>query len=104
MSSGVCVRTCVGCRQRATKIELLRVVAGDRGSGLELVPDPAGRAPGRGAHLHPTPECLELALRRRAFPRALKTEGAQGRVDTAVLEGFVRTRGEQPSGQQPQDQ
>ena len=50
------------------KHELLRVVAGDGA----LVPDPAGRAPGRGAHLHPTLECLELALRRRAFTRALK--------------------------------
>jgi len=66
------VRTCVGCRERAPKQELLRVVAGDG----TLVPDPAGRAPGRGAHLHPTPECLALALRRRAFVRALRvTDG-----------------------------
>ncbi|HSV37410.1 MAG TPA: YlxR family protein [Nocardioidaceae bacterium] len=62
------VRTCVGCRERAPKKELLRVVAGDG----TLVPDPAGRAPGRGAHVHPTPECLALALRRRAFVRALR--------------------------------
>ena len=33
------VRTCVGCRERAAKRELLRVVAGDRGSGLEVLPD-----------------------------------------------------------------
>src|ERR671927_344412 len=66
------VRTCVGCRQRAPKQDLLRVVAGDGA----LVPDPAGRAPGRGAHLHPTHECLALALRRRAFTRALRvTDG-----------------------------
>ena len=63
------MRTCVGCRQRAAKQHLLRVVAGEDGT---LVPDPQGRAPGRGAHLHPTLECLELALRRRAFPRALR--------------------------------
>ncbi|HET6626125.1 MAG TPA: YlxR family protein [Nocardioidaceae bacterium] len=66
------VRTCVGCRQRAAKQELLRVVASDQGSGPAVVPDPGRRAPGRGAHLHPTPECLELALRRRAFSRALR--------------------------------
>ncbi|HYO41064.1 MAG TPA: YlxR family protein [Nocardioidaceae bacterium] len=83
------VRTCVGCRQRATKSELLRVVAGDRGAGLEVVPDPAGRAPGRGAHLHPTSACLELALRRRAFARALKTEGPGGRLATTAVEDFV---------------
>jgi uncharacterized protein len=72
------VRTCVGCRQRTAKSELLRVVVGDRGSGREVLPDPAGRAPGRGAHLHPTTECLGLALRRRAFPRALKVQGPLG--------------------------
>ena len=71
------VRTCIGCRERTSTSELLRVVAGDRGSGLEVLPDPAGRAPGRGAHLHPTIECLELAERRRAFPRALKYQGGQ---------------------------
>ena len=89
MSSRPSVRTCVGCRERATKFELLRVVASDRGAGLEVVPDPARRAPGRGAHLHPTPECLTLALRRRAFPRALKTEGSRGRLATTAVEDFI---------------
>jgi len=82
----------VGCRERAAKRELLRVVAGDRGAGLEVVPDPSGRAPGRGAHVHPTPECLELALRRRAFPRALRLTGAQGKMETAALADYVRER------------
>ncbi|MBA2463535.1 MAG: YlxR family protein [Nocardioidaceae bacterium] len=66
------VRTCLGCRRRAARHELLRVVAQDSGSGLAVVPDPSRRLPGRGAHLHPTPECLALALRRRAFSRALR--------------------------------
>jgi predicted RNA-binding protein YlxR (DUF448 family) len=48
----------------------------DSGSGLAVVPDPARRLPGRGAHLHPTPACLDLALRRRAFPRAFRVAGA----------------------------
>ena len=69
------VRTCVGCRQRAAKADLLRVVVDDRGAGREVVPDPKGRAPGRGAHLHPTLECLELAERKRAFARALRQGG-----------------------------
>ena len=69
------VRTCIGCRQRAAKQELLRVVVRDEGTGPVVVPDPDGRAPGRGAHLHPTPACLGLAQRRRAFPRALRVDG-----------------------------
>ncbi|MFD0541523.1 YlxR family protein [Actinomadura luteofluorescens] len=40
-----------------------------------IVPDPRGRLPGRGAHLHPDPECLALAERRRAFPRAFRLPG-----------------------------
>lgn len=39
-----------------------------------VVPDPRGTAPGRGAHLHPTTACYELAVRRRAFSRALRLE------------------------------
>ena len=77
------VRTCIGCRQRAAKEELLRVVAGD---GV-LVPDPTRRAPGRGAHLHPSPECLELALRRRAFARALRVTD---RLAPEALTEFVK--------------
>ena len=77
---------CVGCRQRAAAQKLLRVVVRDRGAGPELVPDPGREAPGRGASLHPTRECLELALRRRAFPRALR---AHGRLLSAELEDYV---------------
>jgi uncharacterized protein len=66
------VRTCVGCRQRASKQDLLRVVAQDLGHGLQVVPDPAGRAAGRGAYLHPVTGCLDQAVRRRVFGRALR--------------------------------
>ena len=54
--------------------DLLRVVARDGA----LVPDPRRRLPGRGASLHPTPECLHAAERRRAFPRALHLPGGGG--------------------------
>ena len=80
------VRTCVGCRVRAAKSELLRVVAVE-GS---LVPDPRGRLPGRGAHLHPDGECLAMAERRRAFGRALRLERAP---DVAALAAYVAQQG-----------
>ena len=76
------VRTCIGCRARATKRELLRVVArpdaNDPGRSWYVAPDPSGTAPGRGAHLHPTPECLALAERKRAFARALRHDAGVG--------------------------
>ena len=81
------VRTCVGCRRRAAKNELLRVVAADSDDGPEAVPDPSRSAPGRGAHLHPEPGCLELALRRRALVRALR---ASSGLRTETLEAYVQ--------------
>ncbi|MEV0624108.1 YlxR family protein [Nonomuraea sp. NPDC050404] len=64
-------RTCVGCRAREAKSELLRLV---RVEG-QVVPDLRGQLPGRGASLHPAVKCLELAERRRAFPRAFRVPG-----------------------------
>ncbi|MCX5375514.1 YlxR family protein [Streptomyces sp. NBC_00091] len=71
-------RTCVGCRERAAKSDLLRIVA----IGDECVPDPRGTLPGRGAYVHPAVVCLDQAVRRRAFPRALRSAGA---LDTEEL-------------------
>ena len=65
------MRTCVGCKERAVKSSLLRLVA----VGDVIRPDPQARLPGRGAYLHPSLACLDLARRRRAFPRALRTVG-----------------------------
>lgn len=69
-------RTCVGCRTRTTKVDLLRVVV----DGDEFVADPQGRLAGRGAYLHPNRECFELAVRRKALSRALRVPG-QTRLD-----------------------
>ncbi|MEW1864171.1 YlxR family protein [Streptomyces sp. NBC_00669] len=75
-------RTCIGCRQRAAKSDLLRVAV----SGGACVPDLRGTLPGRGAYLHPALACLDLAVRRRAFARAFKGPVAP---DTAELRRCV---------------
>jgi predicted RNA-binding protein YlxR (DUF448 family) len=64
-------RTCIGCRKRSSPADLLRMTV----SGGLVLPDPDRRAPGRGAHLHPATGCLDLAERRKAFPRAFKVPG-----------------------------
>lgn len=69
------VRTCLGCRQRSDKTDLVRVVAVQESTAVVVTPDPLGTLPGRGAHLHPTTRCLDLATRRKAFGRALRAEG-----------------------------
>ena len=68
------VRTCLGCRQRADRSSLLRVVAA---SG-EVLPDPSATLPGRGAWVHPVVSCLDKATQRRAFGRALRVTEALG--------------------------
>ena len=79
------VRTCVGCRKRELAVELLRVTAVSTGNGEYVVTaDPAGTLPGRGAWLHPVPQCAKEAIRRRAFARALRITGALD--TTAVVE------------------
>ncbi|MGQ4512683.1 DUF448 domain-containing protein [Streptomyces sp. DW26H14] len=75
-------RTCVGCRERAAKNDLLRIVV----IAGQCVPDQRGTLPGRGAYVHPALGCLDLAVRRRAFPRAFRV---QGPLDTAQLRGAV---------------
>lgn len=64
------VRTCVGCKKLGTRTSLIRITSEqDR-----LVIDSEKKLAGRGAWLHASPECLKLALDRKAFGRALKGE------------------------------
>jgi predicted RNA-binding protein YlxR (DUF448 family) len=63
------VRTCVACRQEAGKRELIRIVRRPEG---DVVVDKTGRAAGRGAYLHDSAECIELARKRHALDRALR--------------------------------
>ncbi|HTX96992.1 MAG TPA: YlxR family protein [Mycobacterium sp.] len=71
------VRTCVGCRKREPAVELLRVVAVPIGNGeLAVVVDTARSLSGRGAWLHPVPQCAQQAIRRRAFTQALRIAGS----------------------------
>jgi predicted RNA-binding protein YlxR (DUF448 family) len=64
------IRMCAGCRGRAAKAELLRIVARD---GIGVV-DESQTEPGRGVYLHPRPECLEQAVKRRSMGRLLRAE------------------------------
>jgi uncharacterized protein len=85
-------RTCVGCRGTDSWSALLRVVAETDDAGVtRLAPDPRHLLPGRGAWLHPTGGCLEQALRRRAFGRALRVgSGPDPAAVVAHIEAHVR--------------
>ena len=85
------VRTCVGCRKRELAVELLRVVAVDGNGEQAVTVDPARKLPGRGAWLHPDPQCLDAAIRRRAFVRALRITGSP---DVSAVLAHFSTVGE----------
>lgn len=73
-------RTCIGCRKKGPRSQLLRLVAEGSGSTAVLV-DERRRMAGRGAWLHPSASCLALAVKRRAFGRALP-----GATETTAVE------------------
>jgi len=63
-------RTCVGCRGKAGRRELLRLVRSADGA---VRADPTGSAPGRGAYVHRDAGCVDLALTKGSLGRALRT-------------------------------
>jgi predicted RNA-binding protein YlxR (DUF448 family) len=79
-------RTCVGCRGKAPKRDLVRVV---RVLDGDAVVDPSGSAPGRGAYVHRDAGCIGTAIRTKAFERAL---GAGLSVDAAARLGSATER------------
>ncbi|MGV9712423.1 YlxR family protein [Gordonia sp. NPDC003424] len=69
------VRMCVGCRQRADRAELVRVVVRQENDRPGIAVDLAKTMPGRGAWLHPRTDCMSAAVRRKAFGSALRVPG-----------------------------
>jgi uncharacterized protein len=65
------MRMCIGCGERKTKGELIRVVYNKKDN--KIMVDLRGKMPGRGAYLCPDQECLLRARKKDSLARALKT-------------------------------
>jgi predicted RNA-binding protein YlxR (DUF448 family) len=100
------LRRCVATREVRTKEEMLRFVVSP---SRELVPDPAGRLPGRGLWLTAEADALERALKAGSFAKAAKAPvvvppDIRGRVADGLrarirdLIGFARRGGQAVSG------
>ena len=68
------MRMCVGCREMKEKRSLLRIVKPTEGA---ISFDRVGKAPGRGAYICRSKECLQRAVKQRQLERALETQIAQ---------------------------
>jgi uncharacterized protein len=73
-------RTCIGCRVVCPAGELVRLLA----AGERVAVAPGGASAGRGAWLHPRQECLQAAIKGRAFARAFRRS-----MIVPVLEEFM---------------
>ena len=75
------VRTCVGCRQRGNRSDLIRI-ANFQGN---LSVDTEKKMPGRGSWLHKKTGCLENAVERKAFLRSFR-----GKADLEQVTDLVK--------------
>lgn len=68
MQKKIPMRQCAGCREMKPKKDLVRVVRAPDGA-ISL--DFRGKAPGRGAYVCPSVQCLKQARKSRALERSL---------------------------------
>ncbi len=62
---------CIACRTRLDKQAMLRIVRSQDG---EIRLDFTGKAPGRGAYLCDSKECLDKVIRQKTLNRVFKQE------------------------------
>jgi Predicted nucleic-acid-binding protein implicated in transcription termination len=83
------LRQCLGCREMKPKKELIRVVRSPEG---EVTLDLKGKAPGRGAYVCHSNECLKKAIKTKAINRALNVTLPE-EVQTLLVEQMEGTDG-----------
>jgi len=70
------IRTCVGCRTRDERQNLLRIAsvqpASEEAGTPRYLPDTAGTMPGRGAWIHPSEACVAALEKKNGLARAFK--------------------------------
>lgn len=64
------IRTCIGCRKKKEKYDLIRIIKNTNG---EFVVDLSGRMEGRGAYICKNEECLKKAEKSNRLKTALKS-------------------------------
>jgi len=78
------LRSCIACRAKLPKRELIRIVRTPEGT-LEI--DPKGKRAGRGAYLCRKRQCCETALQPGRLSQALKSK--VGATEVAALKASV---------------
>ena len=63
------IRTCIGCRRKSAKGELIRLV---RDLSGQILVDKNGKKPGRGAYVCLNPQCIDSALTPKKLNKVLR--------------------------------
>ncbi|MDR0984744.1 MAG: YlxR family protein, partial [Ruminococcus sp.] len=64
-------RTCIACRKKCDKEQLLRITKNPNGT-ISI-----GKTDGRGAYLCYSRKCADIAVKKKAVPRMLKTSASE---------------------------
>ena len=81
-------RTCIGCRKKKEKYDLIRIVKDING---EITVDLSGKMKGRGAYICKNEECFNKAIKYNRIKTALKTN-VENKVNEE-LRGVIFDRG-----------
>ncbi|MCR5202581.1 MAG: YlxR family protein [Lachnospiraceae bacterium] len=65
------LRQCVGCGEKKSKNELIRVIRTPEG---EICIDETGKKNGRGVYICNSADCLNMAIKKKSLTRSLKCE------------------------------
>ena len=63
------IRTCISCRSKRSKKELIRLIVDEQGL---VVRDKSGTGKGRGAYICPGRICWDNAVKKHCFNRAFR--------------------------------
>ena len=74
------MRRCVSCRESKPQDELLRFTL----TGDAIIADIEGKNDGRGYYLCNNSECMESAIKRKAFNRACRKNVDAKSIETAI--------------------
>ncbi len=73
------IRTCIGCRSRFPKKDLLRFV---RDAAGNLQTDPTGKLPGRGAYVCQSQACINVTFKSQKINGHLRSNLSQRAIDS----------------------
>lgn len=82
MKSKIPMRTCIGCGEKQSKGEMLRIVKTSEG---EFHIDPTGRLNGRGCYVCRKAECMDALVKQRKLNRSYREN-----VDANVCETLMK--------------